>query len=154
MYIAGASLAQSTCLARSPPPLGRHGYDRCSICRCLRTERRAGKVSPPVIHPSPLRIVLPMRANVVVACWCHVVWRLPPSLPYLLPRGAFSVVRKCVKMTTGDQFAAKIISITKLSQKGEAGVLKRCERHIADRVQSLGIPTIGAVSHHLSTRYV
>ena len=44
----------------------------------------------------------------------------PPS-PRAFPRGAFSVVRKCVKVTTGDQFAAKIINITKLSQKGEAG---------------------------------
>ena len=116
-----------TCLAQSPPTCRpRHGYHRCSLCRCLRLERRTRKVSAPVVLlPQLLSWVV---LEVVAACWCHVVWLalIPPSPASPPPRGAFSVVRKCVKMTTGDQFAAKIINITKLSQKGKRAVLKRC----------------------------
>ena len=40
------------------------------------------------------------------------------SLFLVLYRGAFSIVKKCVKKGTGEEFAAKIINTTKLSQKG------------------------------------
>lgn len=35
------------------------------------------------------------------------------------PRGAFSVVRRCVKLCTGQEYAAKIINTKKLSARGE-----------------------------------
>lgn len=34
-------------------------------------------------------------------------------------RGAFSVVRRCVKVLSGQEFAAKIINTKKLSARGE-----------------------------------
>lgn len=36
-----------------------------------------------------------------------------------LSRGAFSVVRRCVKLCTGQEYAAKIINTKKLSARGE-----------------------------------
>ncbi|XP_033621172.1 calcium/calmodulin-dependent protein kinase type II subunit beta [Fukomys damarensis] len=38
-------------------------------------------------------------------------------LPDFLPRGAFSVVRRCVKLCTGHEYAAKIINTKKLSAR-------------------------------------
>lgn len=37
----------------------------------------------------------------------------------LLCRGAFSVVRRCMKISTGQEYAAKIINTKKLSARGE-----------------------------------
>uniref|UniRef100_A0A8D2MMY6 Protein kinase domain-containing protein n=1 Tax=Zonotrichia albicollis TaxID=44394 RepID=A0A8D2MMY6_ZONAL len=37
--------------------------------------------------------------------------------PSTLPRGAFSVVRRCVKLCTGHEYAAKIINTKKLSAR-------------------------------------
>lgn len=34
-------------------------------------------------------------------------------------RGAFSVVRRCMKISTGQEYAAKIINTKKLSARGE-----------------------------------
>lgn len=47
----------------------------------------------------------------------------PPEVPWgalslSLPRGAFSVVRRCVKLCTGHEYAAKIINTKKLSARG------------------------------------
>lgn len=39
-------------------------------------------------------------------------------LPCVLSRGAFSVVRRCVKLCTGHEYAAKIINTKKLSARG------------------------------------
>lgn len=39
-------------------------------------------------------------------------------LPCILSRGAFSVVRRCVKLCTGHEYAAKIINTKKLSARG------------------------------------
>lgn len=36
----------------------------------------------------------------------------------LTPRGAFSVVRRCVKVLAGQEYAAKIINTKKLSARG------------------------------------
>uniref|UniRef100_A0AAQ4NQF2 Protein kinase domain-containing protein n=1 Tax=Gasterosteus aculeatus aculeatus TaxID=481459 RepID=A0AAQ4NQF2_GASAC len=36
-----------------------------------------------------------------------------------LGKGAFSVVRRCVKLCTGQEYAAKIINTKKLSARGE-----------------------------------
>lgn len=36
----------------------------------------------------------------------------------IVPRGAFSVVRRCVKLCTGHEYAAKIINTKKLSARG------------------------------------
>ena len=38
---------------------------------------------------------------------------------FFSPRGAFSVVRRCVKLCTGQEYAAKIINTKKLSARGE-----------------------------------
>lgn len=38
----------------------------------------------------------------------------------VVPRGAFSVVRRCVKLCTGHEYAAKIINTKKLSARGTA----------------------------------
>lgn len=38
---------------------------------------------------------------------------------FFFPRGAFSVVRRCVKLCTGQEYAAKIINTKKLSARGE-----------------------------------
>lgn len=37
----------------------------------------------------------------------------------LFPRGAFSVVRRCVKVLSGQEYAAKIINTKKLSARGK-----------------------------------
>lgn len=47
-----------------------------------------------------------------------------PSPLFFLPRGAFSVVRRCVKLCTGQEYAAKIINTKKLSARGEGEHLK------------------------------
>lgn len=39
---------------------------------------------------------------------------------FFFPRGAFSVVRRCVKLSTGQEYAAKIINTKKLSARGES----------------------------------
>ena len=46
-------------------------------------------------------------------------WHLILCLHTLFPRGAFSVVRRCVKLCTGQEHAAKIINTKKLSARGE-----------------------------------
>ncbi len=49
-----------------------------------------------------------------------LVWQLTRLvLLSLFPRGAFSVVRRCVKLCTGQEYAAKIINTKKLSARGE-----------------------------------
>lgn len=40
--------------------------------------------------------------------------------PVAFSRGAFSVVRRCVKVLSGQEYAAKIINTKKLSARGEA----------------------------------
>jgi len=37
----------------------------------------------------------------------------------LTSRGAFSVVRRCMKISSGQEYAAKIINTKKLSARGE-----------------------------------
>lgn len=44
---------------------------------------------------------------------------------FFFPRGAFSVVRRCVKLCTGQEYAAKIINTKKLSARGERERLKQ-----------------------------
>lgn len=52
--------------------------------------------------------------------WCWQSWPISSSCPLsLFPRGAFSVVRRCVKLCTGQEYAAKIINTKKLSARGE-----------------------------------
>lgn len=40
----------------------------------------------------------------------------------LISRGAFSVVRRCMKISSGQEYAAKIINTKKLSARGELTV--------------------------------
>lgn len=40
------------------------------------------------------------------------------TVAFLVSRGAFSVVRRCVKKSSGQEFAAKIINTKKLSARG------------------------------------
>ena len=49
----------------------------------------------------------------------------PCPRPRLTPRGAFSVVRRCVKLCTGHEYAAKIINTKKLSARGRWAVCRR-----------------------------
>lgn len=49
----------------------------------------------------------------------------PVSVPHFLRRGAFSVVRRCVKLCTGHEYAAKIINTKKLSARGTHGLCWR-----------------------------
>lgn len=59
--------------------------------------------------------------------WLHGLGQLllmqPSGFPCLhplcLPRGAFSVVRRCVKVLAGQEYAAKIINTKKLSARGK-----------------------------------
>ncbi|XP_039897089.1 calcium/calmodulin-dependent protein kinase type II delta 1 chain-like [Simochromis diagramma] len=41
-----------------------------------------------------------------------------------LGKGAFSVVRRCMKISTGQEYAAKIINTKKLSARGEYMLLQ------------------------------
>lgn len=50
---------------------------------------------------------------------------LPSPVFFVFPRGAFSVVRRCVKLCTGQEYAAKIINTKKLSARGEGERLKQ-----------------------------
>lgn len=43
---------------------------------------------------------------------------LTSHLYSLFPRGAFSVVRRCMKVLSGQEYAAKIINTKKLSARG------------------------------------
>lgn len=74
---------------------------------------------------------LPLVTGCVPKAWQRLsskcLWRLIGSLsfspcvcllPYILSRGAFSVVRRCVKLCTGHEYAAKIINTKKLSARG------------------------------------
>lgn len=44
-----------------------------------------------------------------------------PAFASVFHRGAFSVVRRCVKLCTGQEYAAKIINTKKLSARGKHG---------------------------------
>lgn len=44
---------------------------------------------------------------------------MPICSPLCVSRGAFSVVRRCVKVLSGQEYAAKIINTKKLSARGE-----------------------------------
>lgn len=44
-----------------------------------------------------------------------------PTFVSVSHRGAFSVVRRCVKLCTGQEYAAKIINTKKLSARGKHG---------------------------------
>lgn len=44
-----------------------------------------------------------------------------PTFVSVFHRGAFSVVRRCVKLCTGQEYAAKIINTKKLSARGKPG---------------------------------
>uniref|UniRef100_A0A3B5A242 calcium/calmodulin-dependent protein kinase n=1 Tax=Stegastes partitus TaxID=144197 RepID=A0A3B5A242_9TELE len=55
--------------------------------------------------------------KVSVCCWRRSDPCLPPVSCLLFPRGAFSVVRRCVKLCTGQEYAAKIINTKKLSAR-------------------------------------
>lgn len=61
--------------------------------------------------------------------------------PIFHPRGAFSVVRRCVKLCTGHEYAAKIINTKKLSARGRLALAVlawvRCRWHW---LQSWGWP--------------
>lgn len=89
-------------------PLGVRGFDReepsadLSACpsRCLSV--------PPSARRSALALQL----------FCSMESQLSPPSPY---RGAFSVVRRCVKKTSTQEYAAKIINTKKLSARGEWG---------------------------------
>ncbi|KAK5876264.1 hypothetical protein CesoFtcFv8_027252 [Champsocephalus esox] len=43
-----------------------------------------------------------------------------------LGKGAFSVVRRCMKISTGQEYAAKLINTKKLSARGEYMRLLTC----------------------------
>lgn len=51
----------------------------------------------------------------------NINWTLNINLFFfvLYYRGAFSVVRRCVKLCTGQEYAAKIINTKKLSARGK-----------------------------------
>ena len=51
-----------------------------------------------------------------------VHWGINCLFPCFSPRGAFSVVRRCVKLCTGHEYAAKIINTKKLSARGRKGM--------------------------------
>lgn len=62
----------------------------------------------------------------------------PLSLRLLFSsRGAFSVVRRCVKLCTGQEYAAKIINTKKLSARGEGQAGVGCSDAFASFVADL-----------------
>lgn len=59
-------------------------------------------------------------SELVQVCW-SLDSECPVSLSSPLSRGAFSVVRRCVKLCSGHEYAAKIINTKKLSARGRCG---------------------------------
>uniref|UniRef100_A0A8C8EIE5 calcium/calmodulin-dependent protein kinase n=1 Tax=Oncorhynchus tshawytscha TaxID=74940 RepID=A0A8C8EIE5_ONCTS len=55
-------------------------------------------------------------SRIVRCCQCYMISNTCFYLP-LFHRGAFSVVRRCVKLCTGQEYAAKIINTKKLSAR-------------------------------------
>ena len=82
-------------------------------------------LAAPTSSSSPEGSSLPAQSSCVN---CGVSWEQSPWAPahplcLLCPRGAFSVVRRCVKVLAGQEYAAKIINTKKLSARG------RCQIH-------------------------
>ncbi|KAG9353528.1 hypothetical protein JZ751_011644 [Albula glossodonta] len=71
-----------------------------------------------IILPSGVQH-LPLSTSRYSRCWRVCRYSLQPraTLPGFIDQGAFSVVRRCVKLCTGQEYAAKIINTKKLSAR-------------------------------------
>lgn len=121
-----------------PPPSGPppSPWQRAAGAGCCPRRR-----DPPTVPPAPHIVTTPCHPH-PPSCWgspgaesrpwvlshgegvggtgepCWGVGGGDTERVPIVPRGAFSVVRRCVKLCTGHEYAAKIINTKKLSARG------------------------------------
>uniref|UniRef100_A0A8C5RQP8 Protein kinase domain-containing protein n=1 Tax=Laticauda laticaudata TaxID=8630 RepID=A0A8C5RQP8_LATLA len=117
----------SLCRGRAPPPAARSGSSADPVARRLPRPFLLLPAPPPPPRCQPERSPGGSLRSEAAAAMATTVTCTRFTDEYQLyeeiGKGAFSVVRRCVKLCTGHEYAAKIINTKKLSARGRVGFL-------------------------------